>query len=75
MIHELSKLQVLECESCQFSKHVRSSFPIRIETTCNSIFSLIHFDIWDPSRVSSFGFCYLLTSIDEYSWCIGGLLN
>jgi len=61
MIPGLSKLQRLECESCQLSKHVRSSFP-------NFPFSTILLDIWGPSHVTSFGFkyCHL---IDEHSRC------
>ena len=48
MILELRKLQVLQCELCQLGKHVRSSFPKRIETRCNSIFSIfiLIFGVW-----------------------------
>jgi len=68
MVPNLKNLQVLECESCQLGKHVRSSFP---QTTqrCNSTFSTIHSDIWGPSRVTSFGFRYFVTFIDEFSRC------
>jgi len=31
MIPKLSKLQILQCESCQLSKHVRSSFPKKLK--------------------------------------------
>ena len=58
MVPSLGKLQALECESCQLGKHVRSSFPKQTETRCNSPFSTIHLDIWDPSCVTSFGFRY-----------------
>jgi len=30
---------------------------------------MIHYDIWGPNRVSSFGFRYFVTFIDEYSQC------
>jgi len=49
MIPELSKLQVLECESCQLGKHIRSPFPKGIESRSYSVFSIIHYDIWGPS--------------------------
>jgi len=67
MIPELSKLQVLECESCQLGKHIQSSFPKGIESRYNSVVSTIHSDIWGPSWVSSFGFHYFVTFIGEYS--------
>jgi len=68
MIPSLKNVRVLECKSCQPRKHVRSSFP---QTTqrCNSAFSTIHSDIWGPSRVTSFGFRYFATFIDEFSRC------
>ena len=55
MVPSLKNLQVLECESCQLEKHVRSSFP-KTTQRCNSTFSIIHSDIWGPSRVTSFDF-------------------
>ncbi|BAU00227.1 hypothetical protein VIGAN_10180200, partial [Vigna angularis var. angularis] len=69
MCPELSGLQTLECESCQLGKHVRSVFPKRSQSMCTSSFSIIHSDVWGPSRVSSFGFRYFVTFIDEYSRC------
>nr|KYP77156.1 Retrovirus-related Pol polyprotein from transposon TNT 1-94 [Cajanus cajan] len=69
MVPSLKSLPVLKCESCQLEKHVRSSFPKQIEQRCNSIFSTIHLDIWGPSHVTSFGFRYFLTFIDEFSRC------
>ena len=55
MVSSLKNLRLLECESCQLGKHVRSSFS-QIVQRCNSAFSTIHSDIWGPSRVTSFGF-------------------
>ncbi|RDX63728.1 hypothetical protein CR513_57804, partial [Mucuna pruriens] len=57
MVLGLEKLQMLECESCQVGKHVCSSFPQEIEKKNG------------PSQVSSFGFRYFVTFIDEYSQC------
>ena len=69
MVASLSKLQILDCESCQLDKHVRSSFPKQVEKRYNSIFSTIHSDIWGPSRVTSYSFKCFDTFIDEYSRC------
>ena len=68
MVPILKNLRVLECESCQLGKHVRSSFP-KTTQRCNSPFSTIYSDIWGPSRVTSFGFRYFVTFIDEFSRC------
>ena len=48
---------------------MRSSFPKHSESRCDSTFSIIHYDIWEPSRVSSFGFRYFVTFIDDFSRC------
>jgi len=69
MVPELNSLQTLECESCQLGKYVRSSFPKHSESRCDSVFSIIHSDIWGPSCVSSSGFRYFVTFIDEFSRC------
>ncbi|KAG2406196.1 Retrovirus-related Pol polyprotein from transposon RE1 Retro element 1 [Vigna angularis] len=69
MVPSLKNIQVLDCESCQLGKHVRSSYPKRSETQCDFPFSIIHSDIWGPSRVTSFGFNYFVTFIDEFSRC------
>jgi len=47
-------------------KYVRSSFKKQTEKTCNSVFSTIHSDIWTPC-VTSFGFKYFVTFVDESS--------
>ena len=66
---ELSDLQTLECELCQLGKHIRSTFPKRSQSKCNASSSIIHSDIFGPNNVSSFGFRYFVTLIDEYSRC------
>ena len=45
VVPSLKQLQKLECELCQLSKNVRSSFPRQTEKRCNSVFSTIHSDI------------------------------
>nr|KYP40915.1 Retrovirus-related Pol polyprotein from transposon TNT 1-94 [Cajanus cajan] len=69
LIPILKNLEELGCESCQLGKHVRSSFPKQTDKRCNSIFTTIHYNIWGPSRVTSFGFRYFVTFIDEFSRC------
>ena len=60
----------LECASCQLGKHTRSHFPKRANSRAESLFSLVHTDIWGPSRViSTLGFQYFVTFIDDYSRC------
>ena len=68
MVPSLEKIKDLFCESCQLGKHVRSSFR-HVESRVDSPFSVIHSDIWGPSRVSSMGYRYFVTFIDEFSRC------
>ncbi|RDX95195.1 hypothetical protein CR513_22320, partial [Mucuna pruriens] len=75
MVPSLNKLSTLDYESCQLGKHVRSTFPNQVNKRCNFSFSIVHSDILGPSRVTSFGFNYFVTFIDEYSRCTWGLFN
>ena len=68
MVPSLEKIKDLFCESCQLGKHVRSSFR-HVESRVDSPFSVIHSDIWGPSRVSSMGYRYFVTFIDEFCRC------
>ncbi|RDY10159.1 hypothetical protein CR513_05362, partial [Mucuna pruriens] len=70
MVPILNKLSILDCESCQLGKHVKSTFPNQVNKRCNFPFSIVHSDNWGPSRVSSFGFNYFVTFTDEYLRCI-----
>ncbi|RDX87989.1 hypothetical protein CR513_30468, partial [Mucuna pruriens] len=49
MVPSLNKLSTLDCESCQLSKHVRSTFPSQVNKKCNFHFSVVHSKIWGPS--------------------------
>ena len=71
MVPSYAKLESLDCESCQFEKHVRSSFKSRDKGQIeSSSFSLIHFDIWGPSHIATFsGLRYFVTFIDDFSRC------
>lgn len=39
-------LSILDCESCKLRKHTRTTFLRSVESCVESIFSLVHFDIW-----------------------------
>jgi len=71
MVTSLSSLSKLDCESCQLWKHTRATFSRSTEGRSESIFSLVHFDIWGPSRVNStLRFRYFVSFIDDYSRCV-----
>jgi len=42
----------LHCEICQYSKHVRNNYPSQNYISSHP-FSLIHSDVWGPSRVKN----------------------
>ena len=44
--------EILQCEVCQLSKHVRSNYPIQWYKTSHP-FAIIHSDIWGPSKVKN----------------------
>jgi transposase InsO family protein len=70
LVPHLSHLKSLDCESCQLGKHVRVSFPSRVNKRSMSPFDIIHSDVWGPSRVSStLGYKYYVTFIDDFSRC------
>ncbi|KAJ9550546.1 hypothetical protein OSB04_014591 [Centaurea solstitialis] len=50
IVPSLSSLESFECESCQLGKHTRGVFPKRINNRVNAPFSLVHTDVWGPSR-------------------------
>ena len=56
-----------DCTSCQLRKQLALSFN-NSESISNSIFKLIHFDVWGPSSVTSIGGSqYFVIFIDDYS--------
>ena len=70
MVPNLSKLSNLSCESCQLGKHSRRSFPNRVINRAASPFTLVHSDVWSPSRtVSTLGARYFVTFINDFSRC------
>ena len=56
-----------ECEICQLSKQVRSHFPIQ-PYRASSPFSIIHSDIWGPSRIKNVtGTRWFVSFIDDHT--------
>lgn len=53
------------CEVCQFAKYYRTSFPIK-SIKCSKPFSLVHSDIWEPSKIPNIhGSRWLVTFIGD----------
>ena len=70
MVPSFSFLSSLACESFQLGKHTRVSFPKRLNNRAKSPFELVHTDVWGPCRtMSTLGFQYFVTFIDDYSRC------
>ncbi|KAL4334742.1 hypothetical protein GQ457_07G001270 [Hibiscus cannabinus] len=55
------------CDTCHMAKHKRLSFPAS-SSFSESIFYLIHLDVWGPFPVkSAYGHSYFLTIVDDKS--------
>ena len=68
LVPEMSKVVSFECQSCQFGKHHRLSYPGRVNKRSQSPFSLVHSDVWGPVRTSSYtGFRYFISFVDDFS--------
>ena len=58
----------LDCESCQFAKHHRLSYSPIVNKRASAPFELVHSDVWGSCPVvSSIGFRYFVTFVDDYS--------
>jgi len=65
---QFHSVSLLDCESCQFAKHHRSSSSPRINKRASFAFELVHSDVWGPCPVvSKHGFKYFVTFVDDYS--------
>ena len=70
MVSRFSSLSSLECETCQLGKYTRVLFPKHLESQTKSPFEFVHIDVWGPSQtVSTLGFRYFVTFIDDFSYC------
>lgn len=58
----------IDCESCHFAKHYRSSLSPRNNKRADFAFQLVHSDVWRPCLiVSKAGFRYFVTFVDDFS--------
>ena len=68
LVPSCSRVNVLPCEVCEFSKHHRVSFYPRVESRASRPFELVHSDIWGPMHVPNiFGFQYYVIFVDDFS--------
>ncbi|KAL0362337.1 UNVERIFIED_CONTAM: hypothetical protein Scaly_1188900 [Sesamum calycinum] len=55
------------CSICHLAKQSRKSFPLS-NSSADTLFALIHVDIWGPYKQSSLSGChYVLTVVDDHS--------
>jgi len=65
---QFQNISSLECESCRFAKHHRSSLSPRVNKRAKSAFELVHSDVWGPCPViSKTGHKYFITFVDDFS--------
>ncbi|RVW60135.1 Retrovirus-related Pol polyprotein from transposon TNT 1-94 [Vitis vinifera] len=65
---QFDTLPSLDCESCHFVKHHRSSLGPRLNKRAESLFELVHSDVWGSCPVTSqTGFRYFVTFVDDFS--------
>ena len=65
---QFSSLLSLDCESCQFAKHHRLSYSLRVSKRASAPSKLVHSDVWGPCPVvSPTRFRYFVTFVDDYS--------
>ena len=59
------KFRSYQCEICQLAKHTRHVYP-SLQYKLSNPFSMIHSDIWGPSRVKNInGAQWFVTFIDD----------
>lgn len=68
-----NKVGKFHCEICELAKHHRVSFPLKTPQML-SPFSLMHSDVWGPSRIPNiFGSRWFVSFIDDYTRTTWGL--
>ena len=56
-----------QCEICQLSKHVRNSYPTQSYKLSHP-FSMIHSDVWGPSRINNItGSRWFVSFVDNHT--------
>jgi transposase InsO family protein len=56
------------CEGCVFGKQHKEPFPTSRVSRASKLLGLVHFDVWGPTQIPSFGGAkYFLTFIDDFS--------
>lgn len=56
---KFDSVDVLHCETCQHSKHVRTTYPALNERKSDGPFHILHSDVWGHSPVCSLPLFYL----------------
>ena len=65
---QFHNVPLIDCESCHFAKHHRSSLSPRNNKQADFTFELVHYDFWGPCMVvSKVGFTYFITFVDNFS--------
>ena len=65
---QFHSLPWFNCESCHFTKHHCSSLSLRVNKRAESIFELVHSDVWGPCPITSkTRFRYFVTFVDDFS--------
>ncbi|KAK3020375.1 hypothetical protein RJ639_047240 [Escallonia herrerae] len=63
--HDVSSV---DCESCHFAKHHRSSLSLRVNKRAEFAFGLVHSDVWGSCPIlSKTGFRYFVKFMDDFS--------
>ncbi|KAK3015718.1 hypothetical protein RJ639_005918 [Escallonia herrerae] len=62
--HDVSSV---DCESCHFAEHHRSSLSPRVNKRAEFAFELVHSDVWGPCPILfKTGFRYFVTFVDDF---------
>ena len=65
---QFHSLPSLNCESCHFAKHHCSLLSPRVNKRAESIFELVHSNVWGPCPITSkTRFRYFVTFVDDFS--------
>ena len=66
-LFENKRMSDFHCEVCEFAKYHRVSYPLK-DYTLTSPFTLIHSDVWGPSRIQTVsGARWFVTFMDDHT--------